>query len=75
MSEVTIDRLERAVTFAGVLRAAIGAPQWQNCGRGPCAFRQSDLTRAVKSLKTAGVEIARIEFDKDGRPVIITGNS
>jgi hypothetical protein len=41
--------------------------------RAPCTFRQSDLTRAIKALKAAGERIAGIQFDSDGKPVIITG--
>jgi hypothetical protein len=35
-------------------------------------FRQSDLTRATKALNAAGVEVARIEIEPDGRIVLIT---
>ena len=41
--------------------------------RRPSAFRQSDLTRAVKSVTAAGVGIARVEIDKAGKIIIITG--
>jgi hypothetical protein len=34
--------------------------------RQPLTFRQSDLTRAVKGMRAAGVEVARAEIGKDG---------
>jgi hypothetical protein len=42
--------------------------------RAPSTFRQQDVTRAVKAVTTAGVHIARIEIDKSGKIVIITGD-
>lgn len=42
-------------------------------GRGPSRFRPSDVTRAVKAVVAAGVEVGRIEVDKEGRIVIIAG--
>jgi len=41
--------------------------------RAPSTFRQQDVTRAVKAVAAAGVHIARIEIDKTGKIVIITG--
>jgi hypothetical protein len=41
--------------------------------RGPCAFKQSDVTKAVKAVVAAGVNVARVEVDKDGRIVVIAG--
>lgn len=41
--------------------------------RAPLAFRQTDVTRAVKAVVAAGVEVARVEVDKDGRIVVIAG--
>ena len=38
--------------------------------RGRHTFRQRDLTRALKSMRAAGVPIERIGFDEHGRPVI-----
>ena len=40
--------------------------------RAPSAFRQSDLTRAIKAYVKAGIPVERIRtaFDKNGRPVI-----
>lgn len=40
--------------------------------RAPSTFRQQDVTRAVKAVRSAGVHIARIEIDKTGKIVIIT---
>ena len=40
--------------------------------RAPSAFRQQDVTRAIRAAKSAGVDIARIEIDPNGRIVIIT---
>jgi hypothetical protein len=43
--------------------------------RTPSTFRQQDVTRAVKAVAAAGVNIARIEIDKTGRIVIITADA
>ena len=43
--------------------------------RAPSAFRQQDVTKAIKAAAAAGVHIARIEIDKAGKIVIIAGNS
>jgi hypothetical protein len=47
-------------------------------GKGPCAFKLSDVTRLVKAVVKAGVEVARVEADKDGsgaiwRIVVVAG--
>lgn len=41
--------------------------------RAPCTFRQRDVTRAVKAVLAAGVEIARVEVDRTGKIVIMAG--
>jgi hypothetical protein len=41
--------------------------------RGNLPFRQCDVTRAVKAVVAAGVEVTRVEVDKDGRIVVIAG--
>ncbi|WP_249694378.1 hypothetical protein [Stappia sp. WLB 29] len=40
--------------------------------RGKPSFRQSDLTRAAKGLKAAGVEVSRVEIEPSGRIVLHT---
>jgi hypothetical protein len=40
--------------------------------RGPCTFKQGDVTRAIKAHVKAGIPIERIRtaFDKQGRFVV-----
>jgi hypothetical protein len=40
--------------------------------RSPSAFKQSDLTRAVRAVRKAGVDIGRVEIDRSGKIVIVT---
>jgi hypothetical protein len=40
-------------------------------GRAPSTFRQQDVTRAVKAVAAAGVDIARVEVDRTGTIRII----
>jgi hypothetical protein len=54
------------------LRSVLG---WLTMARAPCTFRQTDLTRAVKAVVAAGVEITRIEIDKTGKIVIVTATA
>jgi hypothetical protein len=41
--------------------------------RSSLTFKQTDVTRAVKAVAAAGIEIARVEVDRDGRIVVIAG--
>jgi hypothetical protein len=43
--------------------------------RAPSTFRQVDITKAVKAVRSAGVHIARVEIDKTGKIVIITADA
>jgi hypothetical protein len=40
-------------------------------GRQRCVFRQSDVVRAIRATRAAGLEVARIEIDKGGKIIII----
>jgi hypothetical protein len=39
--------------------------------RGPCAFKQKDLTKVIKSLRAAGLSKFRVELDDKGKPVVL----
>ena len=43
--------------------------------RAPSTFRQADVTKAVKAVRSAGVDIVRVELTKDGRIVIVTAEA
>jgi hypothetical protein len=38
-----------------------------------CTFRVSDLRRAIKTTRAAGLEIGRVEIDRDGKIVVVPG--
>ena len=40
--------------------------------RGPATFKQRDLTAAVKAMRAAGCEVARVEIGKDGKIIVVT---
>ena len=40
--------------------------------RRPSLFKERDVKSAAKAVRAAGLEITRIEIEKDGRIVIIT---
>ena len=39
--------------------------------RAPATFRQSDITRAIRAARAAGVDIARVEVTNAGTIVIV----
>lgn len=39
--------------------------------RTPATFKATDLTRAVKAARAAGLEVNRVEITKDGRIVLL----
>lgn len=41
--------------------------------RRPSVFRERDVRRAVKAVAKAGLPVARIEIDKDGKIAVIVG--
>jgi hypothetical protein len=42
-------------------------------GHGPCTFKEADLARALRAARKAGIELARIEIDRDGKIVLVMG--
>jgi hypothetical protein len=40
--------------------------------RGECTFRQRDVTAALRAVRNAGAEVARVEIDK-GKIIIVMG--
>ena len=43
--------------------------------RTPSAFRQRDVTRALRASAAAGVEVKRAEIDREGKIVLIFGGT
>jgi hypothetical protein len=39
--------------------------------RAASSFRQSDVTRALRAAKAAGVGVERFEIDRDGKIVVV----
>jgi hypothetical protein len=39
--------------------------------RGPCTFKQRDVTKAVKAIVAAGGQVERVEIDKAGKIIIV----
>jgi len=43
--------------------------------RSPSKFKKTDVTRATKAVRAAGLEIVRVEVSKDGAIIVIPGKS
>lgn len=37
----------------------------------PLKFRQREITRGIKAMKAAGLEVERVEIDRDGKIIIV----
>jgi hypothetical protein len=42
--------------------------------RGAQTFRETDVTKAVKGAIAAGIDIKRVEIDRDGKIVVVSVN-
>jgi hypothetical protein len=42
--------------------------------RRPCTFRQTDIAKAVRGAQAAGLAVARVEVDRDGRIVVVAAS-
>lgn len=42
--------------------------------RGPCTFKQRDVTQAIKGVLAAGMKVAQCEIDRQGKIIIIAAN-
>jgi hypothetical protein len=42
---------------------------------GPQRFRESEMRRAIKAARSAGIDIGRIDIGPDGRIAIIPGKA
>jgi hypothetical protein len=40
---------------------------------GPYRFRESEMRRAIKAARSAGIRIGRVELNKDGTIVVVPG--
>ena len=43
-------------------------------GHGPATFKETDLARALRAARKAGVEVERVEVGRDGRIVLVLKN-
>ena len=55
--------------------AKIRCVAWCSMGHGPCTFKKRDVKTAIAAAREAGLEVARVEVDKDGKIVVITGKA
>jgi hypothetical protein len=63
-------RTNAAAVALGAPTSTATAPKRR---RGACKFKQCDVTRAVKAVARAGMEVSRVEIAPDGKIVISTG--
>ena len=43
--------------------------------RGRSTFKQQDVTRALRATVAAGIDVCRVEIDRDGKIIMIFGKS
>jgi hypothetical protein len=40
--------------------------------RGVLTFKRRDVTRAIKAAQIAGIDVHRVEIDRDGKIIVVT---
>ncbi len=53
----------------------VAGPDAPRRRRGPCTFKQRDLTAAVKAIAKAGVEVTGVRIAPDGNIVVSVGKT
>jgi hypothetical protein len=43
--------------------------------RRPCLFKERDVRRAARAVLATGLNIERVEIDKNGKIVVVTGKA
>ena len=43
--------------------------------RGSCRFTQRDVTKAVKAVVAAGVQVAKVEVDRSGKIIVVAAGN
>ena len=43
--------------------------------RRPCLFKERDVARATRAVMAAGLNVARVEIEKDGRIIVVPGKA
>ena len=43
--------------------------------RRPSLFKERDVARATRAVMAAGLNVARVEIEKDGRIVVVSGKA
>jgi hypothetical protein len=43
--------------------------------RGPHTFKQQDLARALRGVRSAGLDVQRVEIGKDGKITVVPGKA
>lgn len=71
---VTLEMVRKATTTVKG-RGVIAQDKAKRKARGPAAFRERDVTRAIAGHMKAGLSVARTEIGKDGRIIVVTGKS
>ena len=65
------------LTYRKINKPALGpvgdSLEGGNVSRTPATFKQRDVKAAIKAAVDAGVSVARIEVDREGRIIIIAG--